>query len=47
MDKEKQENTNEKKTTHQQELEFLEKHDIETDLEEADLELKNTYQSFD
>lgn len=47
MDKEKKENTNEKKIMHQQELEFLEQHDIETDLEEADLELKNTYQSFD
>lgn len=53
MDNENMESTNENKESanenreiHQMQLEFLAKRDIEADLEEADLELIEKYQSF-
>ncbi len=46
MGKEKKENTKEETNKFKQELEFLEKHDITSDLEEADLELNTKFQAF-
>ncbi|MDD6071045.1 MAG: hypothetical protein PUC12_09590 [Clostridiales bacterium] len=46
MSKGKRENTKEKSNTYQEEQEFLEQHDIETDLEETDLEMNTRFQAF-
>ncbi|MEY8324693.1 hypothetical protein AALB47_12405 [Lachnospiraceae bacterium 54-11] len=46
MGKEKKENTKEEANKFKKELEFLEQHDISTDLEEADLELNTKFQAF-